>query len=290
MADSVSVHSVQPFDPGQRARFAFVLFAMAMIVLSLPSGSIAALCPPGKPIDYATPLRRLPRIRQIPATGRLPFGPRKIRVIPPNELLTGGGRSTFYIESQDLSSTLHLHWSMRLVVKRINYRGKVVATLGEQRAELRAGAIGSETAISLKVALPRRPSFYRSDLAIYRQGHLATTFSQYTRVLPVRRHFALRLDRYSFLPGETVAARLENHGTVAMTYEPGTYLEMWNGAEWEPIEEEGRAFPPVAISVGPGVPSDCQRVPLPTDLVAGHYRLEKMVNNRRWVRAYFEVR
>lgn len=255
----------------------------------LPQPPVAASCPPGKSIDYLAPLRKLPTVRSLPQSGRLPFGPRDLTVNRPAELIAGGGRLMFSFRNDEANSSNRLNWTLVLSVKLINSRGAVVGDMGEQRLKLRGRRSYWTHPVTLGVSVPSKPSFYRSDLTIIRPHQRPESFGQYTRTLPVRYNVALRLDRHNYVPGATVRAWLENHGTVPMTYGPGIYLEAWNGVRWKPIEEEGNAFPPTAVTVGPGAVSNCQRFPLPPDLEAGHYRLEKTVN-RHLVRAYFTVR
>jgi len=274
----------------RKSKLAIGIIVLASISLCLPRAGVAASCPAGTKIDYLAPLRGLPPIRRLPADGRLPFAPHHLSVRPPADLIAGGGRAGIVFESADPPRPYRLDWTVTFTVKRVDASGTPHGTLGKRTLRFRSRRLWSE-AIHFSIAVPNRPGFYRSDLTIDRPHHPPTTFSQYTRVVPYRVDVVLRLNRTSYLPGETVAARLENHGTVWITYGLGLSLEGWDGMRWVPIGE-GSFFPPIGISIGPGSLSDCQGLLLPADLQSGNYRLTKtlaMFRKDLPVRAYFEV-
>ncbi len=284
--------STRSVGPRRRRRFlAFLFAAVAAISLCLPQAGIASSCPSGHKIDYLAPLQKLPKVRRIPQNGRLAFAPSHLVVRPPADLLAGGGRLGFVFESDGPHKSFRLGWTVTFVIQRISSSGRTLRTVGRKRIRFSPDTAWRRP-IHFGFAIPKgRRGVYRSSLTIDRARHSPITFSEYTRVLPVRVDVALRLSAPSYLPGDSLAARLENHGTTWVTYGPGIYLEMWDGARWKPEDEEGKTFPPVGISIAPGSFGACERLLLPADLPAGRYRIEKRlaISKVRVVRAYFDV-
>jgi Bacterial Ig-like domain len=276
----------------QATRIACVLLAISVGLLCFPSDGAAASCPVGREIDYLAPLRTLPAIRRVPADRRLPFGPRHLLLTPPGELIAGGGEAGFEIGSDEPHRSNRLDWTVTVTLVKVSSSGKPEVILAERRMRLRGRRSYWLKPISLGVVVPGRPGFYRSDLTIARPHHPPATFSQYSRVVPFRFDVSLHLRYDTFSPGDTLAWRLENHGTAAVTYGIDRYLEGWQGIRWVPIEEEEQWFPPIGLSLAPGAIGKCEEFRLPADLQPGRYRVEKTVSSgkRRFARAYFNLR
>lgn len=276
----------------QATRISCVLLAISVGLLCLPSAGTAASCPVGREIDYLAPLRTLPAIRRVPPDRRLPFGPRHLLLTPPGELIAGGGKAGFEIGSDAPHRSNRLDWTVTVTLVKVSSSGKAGVNLAERRMRLRGRHSYWLKPTSLMVVVPDRPGFYRSDLTITRPHHPSATFSQYTRVVPFRVHVSLRLRYNKFSPGDTLAWRLENHGTAVVIYGIDRYLEKWQDIGWAPIEGEEQWFPPIGLSLAPGAVGKCEHLRLPADLLPGRYRVEKMVSTgkRGFARAYFNVR
>lgn len=225
----------------------------------------------------------------MPNDHRLPFGPHDLSVIAQGELLPGGGRAGFEIFSEGPSSASRLNWTLILTVRRVNSKGSPERVVGRRKVLLRGDSFYQQGGIKITAAISSRPGFYRGDLTIDRPRHSPVTFSHYTRVVPRRYNVSLRLRQSSYLPGETLAMRLENRGTVNITYGIDRYLNQWDGIRWVPVEGEEQFFPPVGIALLPGAVGKCERVLLAADLQPGRYRVEKRLGNGRFARAYFYV-
>lgn len=272
------------------ARIMRTFILLVVCLCFLPEVGRAALCPVGRPIDYLAPLRHLPQIREIPPNHRLPFAPHNLTVLPFKELLAGGGKGGFEIFSTSRRKVNSLDWTVTLTARRVNAKGELGGSLGTRRVRLRGSHSYSREPLYLEMNIPRKPGFYRTDLTIQRPHHPPATFSQYIRVVTPKRNAVLHLARSSYLPGETVTMRLENHGTVYLDLSEDRFLEQWDGAQWVRVEEEeswsfgiGRVLPPGAVW-------KCERLLLPATLPPGSYRVEKSISALRFARGYFAVR
>lgn len=238
------------------------IFAVGLLCW-MPRAGVAGSCPAGSPIDYLAPLRDLPKLREIPADHRLPFAPRNLSVFPFGELLAGGGVTGFEFRSTSQHRMNRLRWTITLTVRQLSSQGAPKGITGKQTVRLRGRHSYRREPVYLGIDVPGRPGFYKRELTIKRRHHPPVTFSQYLRVLPRRFDVSLHLAQSSYLPGEMLAMRLENHGTLDVTYGLVKYLEKWNGADWVSGEEEDHFYPLIAYTLPPGTVGKCELFTFP---------------------------
>lgn len=256
-------------------------------------------CPTVKTRDLAAAMRGFPAIRHVPASGRFPFGPRKMRITPvESPVQAGRGRVGFRIGLFPMSGTRRrLGWAIHLRVIRLSAHGAERGSVAERRIRLiHSQEVGREEA-SIGALVSGTPAFYRLDMAIdSASGAVLGSYSEYVRVVVPTINVRLALDGDLFRPGDLLAIRIENRGTVGIAFQPvHLRLERETSAGWRAIPQErppsfGAARQVFVVGGGAG---PCDGLRLPTNLPAGRFRVSELVAARSHsvhVRAGFRVR
>ncbi|MGV1047937.1 MAG: immunoglobulin-like domain-containing protein [Solirubrobacterales bacterium] len=121
-------------------------------------------------------------------------------------------------------------------------------------------------------------AFYRVDISFADSlGRRLATFSQYFRIVPVRRSARLLLDRNTVTAGAPLIWRTANTGTTGLVLGRAFEIDHLVEGKWQldPITPE--SFLQDATGLAAGAVSECQRLPLPSDFAPGQYRLMKSV-------------
>jgi hypothetical protein len=234
-------------------------------------------CVPAKTVDYLRHLRDLPAIKHVPSDHRLSLKPKGLRLLPIGGLLPGGGKAGFRLEAESLQ-TYRLGWKMNLETYQVNARGKPVRQLASKRLRLESPRVLGSDPASMTVSLSAQPAIYRQDLTI-RDGHgsQVARFSEYVRVVPYRKKARLTASPQVVAPGGLVFARIENLGTVSLSFGPAITLEQRTAAGWNVPPGQPKFWPPIAIEIGGGAAGECEHFRLPHGLSPGTYRLTKEV-------------
>ncbi|HEU5105944.1 MAG TPA: immunoglobulin-like domain-containing protein [Solirubrobacterales bacterium] len=260
-----------------------------MLIGAPSSVAFAAACPERYERDYLSPFRNLPRVRPIPQNGHLPFSPQHLVVRTKSSLLAGGGSAGIEIGSDSRRGVYRLEWTVNVTVRRIDSAGSPLGVVGSRTVRLWQQRSFWTEPLSLFIRVPNRPGLYQSEASISKDQRQLGKFTQYLRVVPRNVEVRLTLGQASYAKGETLHARIENRGTVQLSYGPGLALEEWNGGNWDEVGGP-KFFGGPVIGIPPGTSGKCEHLPLPTDLQSGRYRVSMSLDGRNApVRAYFNV-
>jgi hypothetical protein len=124
----------------------------------------------------------------------------------------------------------------------------------------------------------RTPRLYRVDVAFYDPADTVVShYSEYVRVVPRRPDVRLALSAKSLGIGSLLRWRLENYGTVAMSYGLQYSIEHYDGSSWVDADLAPKGFPAVGFTASGGSASKCQAFEVPMGTQPGRYRLAKSV-------------
>jgi hypothetical protein len=244
--------------------------------------------------DYLAPLKRMPKLRELPFRRRSEtrFHGVYVGAAGPS-LAVNGGRAGYQLQWDT-----NPRWDVTVTVAEVSAGGKVVRQLGQRH--LRLGSLAPALGTEPSFTMPGKPAFYRSTLAIRSSsGRKLAEFGNYYRVIKPNVHVRLATDASTYRPGTTVFARIENPGAAFVLFGDGYEVESLEGAGWTPAPElPGPFWTPLSF-VAPGTTgSHCLTVPIPTSTPAGRYRVSQETvlswpferhEQRPFLRAEFEV-
>jgi hypothetical protein len=283
---------------GVRTKVTRVVLAGFLMIAALLWGAPASqaylpaeACGKVKTKDYAASFGKFPPVRQIPKSGKLPFGPKQLSVglLAQRGILAGGGKVGFSLSSPLTRGSYRIGWDMTVSAKKLG--GGDVA----RSRHIRLGASKSVNKADLGVPVSARPGFYRVEMTIRdsETREVLGRFGQYFRVVPRLVKARLAVGVSAVNPGEVVPLRVENLGTLLLlsyvSREP--IVERHEDGQWTPIplgpvHPPGTGFdefdaPTVEIAISAGGVGPCEGLRLPQDLTPGHYRATKYVNSGR---------
>jgi hypothetical protein len=248
-------------------------------------------------VDYAAPLAGLSKLREPPKSGRLPFGPRRMRFAATNELdpfgggglVIAGGRITYrFTLAGSHFGPKRLNWIAESRLVRLNAHGRGVEVT-KRRAErlglLRVPSHGAPPRPRI-IGFRRvdEPGIYRYDIVFRRlDGSRLGRYHSYYRVVSGNPETRLVLNGSSFRSGDLVLEKIENPGTAWVFYGAGNEgFERLEGAAWKPLDFEslfGRPnnVPAIGLALGPGFSGGCEFLgfSVPEAMVPGRYRVSK---------------
>lgn len=259
---------------GHCARFLLSLFALVLV--AVPGSASAATAAPEPPFcesetlhDYLAPLKRMPKLRELPyrARGEIRFRGAYLGASGPS-LAISGGSAGYQLQWEGKPG-----WEITVTFARVNSRGRVVQPLG--RRHFRLGALAPATITEPHILLPGKPATYRTTLVIRsHSGRQLAKFGNYYRVIRPKVHASLVTDASAYPPGSTLYARLENPGATVVLFGEEFFIEKLEGEEWEPLP--GTPFPTPLRFVAAGTTSRyCTVYPIPDSTPAGKYRLSQ---------------
>jgi hypothetical protein len=244
-------------------------------------------------------------IQELPEGGKLPFGPKGLRLEAVDEgpaagvLIVGNGWLGFDLGDEAIQQVRHLNWTVETELVRVNRKGKTVSSLGIKRRRL--GTIRGSNIAGFLYRISGNPGFYRVDIRFYVRGtgNLLGEYSRYARVMKPRSDLRVRTEDWSVAPGEMASARLINHGTVRVESGPYTYgfsVQAFTGERWITVPENpprGRMLriPESKQILLPGMQvQGCLRYLVPSDQAPGLFRFASLgVNGQPLLAAEFEV-
>jgi hypothetical protein len=251
-------------------------------------------CPAAQVTDYLRGFRKMLPVRRVPSSGILPFGPSDLRLVGSGGLLPGGGRVGFQLGSNVSGRKHRLGWRVEVDVRPVNRNGVARQPLQVKLIELNRVRSFWRNPLEVMTHLPPRPAFYRMDIAIEKSNGVSLgRFGDYVRVVPYRIRAKLVLGSAKYLAGELATARVENPGTVGLSFGPRLRLEQRTASGW--IEAPGAPafWPPIAFEIQAGAVGKCERYRLPVALDSSFYRLSKQVEAGRKsfdIRSVFQVK
>jgi hypothetical protein len=259
-------------------RWVLVLAALITVAACWSSeGAFAAgFCAPTTIREYAPPLKGMRSVNRPPSYPRsLSFGPQGIEVLPIGlgAIAVNGGKVGFYLDGgPDHRQTLD--WDVGTSLSSVNRQGRIKRVLRERDQKFRE--VKTLSAVNLGFVVGSSPRFYRVDVTFRDlSGRTLGRYADYFRVMPRRVDVRLGLDAGTYRAGAAVLMRLENLGTVGISFGYEFALDIWNGSSWAASPAVLPLWPQVALGLGAGLTQQCQRFQIPEDIVPGRYRLSK---------------
>lgn len=230
--------------------------------------------------DYARPLDRLPEVRQVPESGRLPFGPPALELYESTlsgRVIVGRGSFGYGFVTRRNDGVLTLGWTVRAEMHALNRRGEVERTV--DRGQLWIESVNNLRQPGLSLMTPAATGFYRFDIEFEsREGEMLGSFSEYLRVVEPRLRVSLGINGKRFRVGDIVQTRVNNIGTQAVLYGASFFVQRLEGAEWVSASGLDLGRWPMYLGVaGPGARGRCSGFQIPEDLPQGRYRVVKRV-------------
>jgi hypothetical protein len=249
-----------------------LLSLLALVLVASPAPAAAAepepaFCESKVLHDYLAPLKRMPKLRELPFRRRAEPLFRGVRIGASGPTLAVSGGSAGYQLQWDANPK----WDVEVTLARVNGRGKVVRRIGQRH--LRLGALAPAVITEPHFRLPGKPAIYRSTLAIHSStGRKLAEFGNYYRVIRPTVHTRLVLDADAYRPGGTLYARIENPGAAFILFGGEFTIDKLEGEGWVPTSE----FPTGLQYVAPGPTSPhCTVFPIPSGMAPGRYRLSQ---------------
>jgi hypothetical protein len=251
---------------------------LTLLVLSLVGApSPAAASEPEPPFcesttlhDYLAPLKRMPKLRELPYRGKAEPRFRGVRIGAAGpSLAVNGGRAGYQLQWDT-----NPRWDITVTFARVNSNGKVVQRIGQRR--LRLGELAPAVIEEPSFAMPGKPAIYRTTLVIRSpSGRKLAEFGNYYRVVRPAVHALLAPEDTVYLPGETLFARVENPGAAFVLAGAEFTVEKLDGKIWAAAESPG-PFPAPLFFIAPGMAGGyCTVFPIPTSMPAGKYRISQ---------------
>ncbi len=244
-----------------------------------PVGSGSALnCRHHSVVDYAHPLERMRPIPRVPASGKLGFGPGALRLQRPEIVSVGPVKIGYLLVNQgSRNSPGGSGWSASTQLWRVDRTGTPIRSVGSEKQSI-SGVWRQKSTNKLlgRYRVPRSPRAYRVDV-VFRDdaGAVRGHYSEYVRVVPRRLDVRLALSSTALGIGDLLRWRLENYGTVAMSYGLQFRIEHYDGSSWVDAGLAPKGFPAVGFVAGGGVASKCQALKVPMGTEPGRYRVSK---------------
>jgi hypothetical protein len=276
----------------------------ALILLAVvPPAAASALtsaqeefCAPRLLVDYAAPLTGLPKVREPPRSGRLTFGPPRLRFQNFNRWPGQDWRVVLTDESMVYAfwyqapfwwvGGKRLDWTVDSRLVRVSRGGRDLRLA--ERGRERIGVVSTQSGGGTRYRMfgldaPDRPGIYRYDLVFRdRHGHLLGRLHDYYRVVRRNPESRLILDGTTFRRGDLVLGRVENPGTESVSFGAGFEFDRLSGGIWArvPFEELfgfPNVVPAIAIQLGRGRSGDCRfnSFVVPAGMGPGIYRMVK---------------
>lgn len=233
--------------------------------------------------DFLAPLAKLPQIRRVPSSGKLPFGPAGLNLRPYGGLVVGPGSAGFRFSDEAIEQRRNLQWRVEASLFRVSNTGNA-ASSPQATLNRRLGVVKDGNDIEgFHFDLPGIPAYYRVDLQIraLEDGRLLGRFAEYVRVMRPKVDFRVQVDEPTTVTrGETVHARLKNLGTVPIespSYVFGFHVWRFDGSRWRLVAENPPRGPvPKLMQIlSPGAERrGCLRYRVPDDAPLGRYRFQ----------------
>lgn len=254
------------------------LAALALLAVAMPRQAAAAegqpaFCESVTLHDYLTPLKRMPKLRELPFRRKAEPLFRGVRIGASGPSLAVGAGSAGYQLQFPIPADKNPSWDITVNLTQVNAKGAVVLRMGERR--LRSAAMRGGGVAEPHFGLPERPGFYRTIMVIRTtSGGKVATFGNYYRLVKPKTDMRFVPNAASYRPGETVFSRLENPGAAFALYGEGFKVEGLQGAVWGPVPAAPGPYGIGLQYVAPGTTSRyCLPFLIPTTMPAGHYRL-----------------
>jgi hypothetical protein len=250
---------------------------LTALVLAVSAGSAVASEPEPEPSfceiqtlhDYLAPLRRMPKLRELPYRTSHEFRFRGVHIEASGpSLAINGGRAGYQLQWDKNPG-----WDLTLTVEQVNRKGESVLWVG--RRDTRLGRLAPAQITEPSFAMRDKPGFYRSVLVIRSDsGRKLARFGNYFRVVRPTVQARLVTDATSYQPGATLFARVENPGASVVLFGESFSVQHLEGGSWAAVPAAPGPFSSPLQFVAAGVTSHhCPIFPIPTSMPPGRYRL-----------------
>ena len=157
------------------------------------------------------------------------------------------------------------------------------APVGRERVRRRTLVRPREGMIDLSFPVSARPALYRVEISFEnKSGKRLGRYGRYFRVVPIVRRARLGIESGTYLAGETVYARVENYGTIFVTFGVPYSVERYDGSTWAraPESPKGPWILPLLLAQS-GYTGECLGFRSPVSMPPGLYRIVKGVEYPR---------
>ena len=229
--------------------------------------------------DFLQPFERMVPIRGLPTEGKMPFGPKGLRLeLLGGRLLVGGGEVGFGFRDEAIEQRRRLGWLVTTTLSRVSAKGRVIASLDTKRHYL--GAVQGNRIKALIHSVPGNPAFYRIDVSFTDRvsGRPLGRYNAYLRVVRPRFNLKVVVEEPTVQPGEMARARLINAGTlqvVTPAYDYGFAIQKHDGASWVTVPDNpprGRVPKRMQVLVPGAENRGCLRYRVPEGEPPGRFR------------------
>lgn len=226
--------------------------------------------------DYLAPLKRMPKLRS-PSTGQVGFGPSNLLLKASRRLIVGEGEIEYWLSLQKPKPSVRLNWIVTATLTRVNARGRAVEMVGRSRRHV--GSVDRSDFPGARFEVGGEPATYRLIVAFRSDtGDRLGYYGFYYRAVLPTHDLRLGLNAGSYRPEQTVFARVENLGTVRVSYGAGYAIQRFEGSAWRKAPESPGRFIKPLYNVAPGMASGrCHGFWIPPTMPPGRYRMSKVV-------------
>lgn len=255
----------------------------ALFAPSAPAYELPPFCDGGYVHNYLSPIEKMPALHSPPTSGPLPFSPGSIHLQSLNsgQLQAGEGTIGYALSNLASGRAAQPHWKVTASLSKIDRQGRPRKIL--KTKQLRLSHLGAGAIRYLSFHVSREPTLYRVDV-LFRSwsGKPLAAYGEYVRVVRSRLDVRLISSGKSFLPGQTVFARVANYGSESLEYGVDFSIEVFDGAGWieAPISPVN-VWPALAVLTGPGEAGPCSTFEIPANAAPGRYRFVKSVGYSR---------
>lgn len=271
-----------------------VIVGLACLAQASTAGSSGLpadqFCVPTVLRDYEAPLEALPKVREPPRSGRLPFGPARLRFGAVTDRLQGEALLTeaqgiefrFWLTGAELGAK-DLDWDVTSRLVRVDREGNERPWPRRKVEHLGRLAVGR----SYEIGFGRSGyhGLYRYDLVFRdRAGQVLGRYHRYYVVASPNWNTQLVLNGTSFRRGDGVSAQIQNPGPYRLSYGLSFSIDRKEGERWVAVPlntlfGEGFAFPALGLILGPGEADGCSAgFTVPAAMEPGLYRIVKIVS------------
>jgi hypothetical protein len=257
---------------------ACILLALVGSAATLAEGASAEkFCRPEVIRDYQPPLKTMKPLHHPPSGGSpLPFGAKGLELLPVgfSHVSAGGGKIGFFLDGGAGTGGKRISWGVNSELSLVAQDGRVISEIGKRIQ--RPGSLKSASSANIVFEVGKAPRFYRIDVTFLGAGGKSLAhYAEYFRVVPRTLKARLGLERKTYTPGDRVAMRMENLGTVDISYGYEFAVEIWMGSAWAKSDVSLPGWPEVGLGLGGGRSAECQRLPITQEFMPGKYRLSK---------------
>lgn len=231
-------------------------------------------------VDYGGPVARLRRhARIVPRDGRVPFGPKTLRLARAGRIVENGpARLGFWLRNARRGNDARQTDMFAITrVRRVGVQRRTGRPIGRRRQAISSVVTGKRQRLFLGGRrVGGRSAIYRVELEI-RRGKRLARYVEFVRVVARRVRFRLAMSADRYEGGQRMLWRVENPGTTDASFGAEYMIERLGPAGWEESGLGASGFPSVGFVIGPGVAGECEGFSLPVDAGTGEYRLTKLV-------------